>query len=110
MWRALVRPPFNVVRFHVVLSWKAVLPLVGIVVCLLEIGYPIFIWVRGTRFIWLFGILGMHVAIGLAMGLYLFAFVMIVLNLAAFGTATLPFLNKIRVSERSDTLQSASQT
>ena len=28
----------------------------------------------------------MHVGIGLAMGMYLFAFVMIVLNLAAFGS------------------------
>ncbi len=27
----------------------------------------------------------MHVAIGLTMGMYLFAFVMIVLNVAAFG-------------------------
>jgi len=28
---------------------------------------------------------GMHIAIGLTMGMYLFALIMIVLNLAAFG-------------------------
>jgi hypothetical protein len=32
----------------------------------------------------------MHAAIGLAMGLYLFALIMIVLNLAAFGPQRFP--------------------
>jgi hypothetical protein len=40
---------------------------------------------KKTRFVWLVCILGMHIAIGLTMGMYLFALVMIVLNLAAFG-------------------------
>jgi hypothetical protein len=35
------------------------------------------------------GILAMHAAIGLMMGLYLFALVMIVMNLAAFGLPSL---------------------
>jgi hypothetical protein len=42
---------------------------------------------KKTRPIWLVCILAMHAAIGLMMGLYLFALVMIVLNLAAFGTS-----------------------
>ena len=58
----------------------------GITICLLETAYPIFIWMkRSTRSIWLAAILAMHAAIGLMMGMYLFAFVMIVLNLAAFA-------------------------
>jgi hypothetical protein len=40
---------------------------------------------KKTRLVWLVCILAMHAAIGLLMGLYLFALVMIVLNLAAFG-------------------------
>jgi hypothetical protein len=40
---------------------------------------------KKTRLVWLVGILGMHIAIGLTMGMYLFALIMIVLNLAAFG-------------------------
>ena len=47
--------------------------------------YPVFIWIRSTRSVWLAAILVMHAAIGLMMGMYLFAFVMIVLNVAAFG-------------------------
>ena len=35
--------------------------------------------------IWLISVLGMHIAIGLTMGMYLFALIMIVLNVAAFG-------------------------
>ena len=86
MWRALTRPPFNVVPVHIVISWQALLPLAGIVVWTLEMGYPFLIWPRKTRAIWLVGVLAMHVAIGLTMGLYLFALIMIILNVAAFGS------------------------
>jgi len=61
------------------------LPVAGIVVCVMEATYPVFIWPRKTRLICFIGVLGLHVGIGLAMGMYLFAWVMIVLNVAAFG-------------------------
>jgi len=58
----------------------------GLGICLLETSYPIFIWPRRTRLIWLVGIIAMHGAIAVLMGLYLFGFIMAVLNIAAFGT------------------------
>jgi hypothetical protein len=85
VWRALIRPPFNVIDPEILVRWKDLFPLAGILVCLLEFGYPFFIWSRRTRKIWLLGICGMHIAIGLTMGMYLFSLVMIVLNAAAFG-------------------------
>ena len=85
VWRALIRPPFNVINPEILVTFKYVFPLAGIVICLLELGYPFFIWSPGTRKIWLLGICGMHIAIGVAMGMYLFSLVMIVLNVAAFG-------------------------
>jgi len=85
IWRALTRPPFNIVPPEILVRWKYFLPAVGISICLLETGYPVFIWLKKTRTIWLVSILAMHVAIGLTMGMYLFALIMIVLNLAAFG-------------------------
>jgi hypothetical protein len=85
LWRALTRAPFNVLPTDLIISWHGVLPVAGIAVCLLEIGYTIFIWLRRTRLSWLIAIICMHFAIGLALGLYLFASIMIVLNLAAFG-------------------------
>lgn len=85
LWRALTRAPFDVVPPEVLIRMAFVLPLFGILVCVMEATYPIFIWPRKTRFVWFVGVLGMHVAIGLMMGMYLFASVMIVLNVAAFG-------------------------
>jgi hypothetical protein len=85
VWRALIRPPFNVIHPEILVGWKYLFPVAGILICLLEIGYPFFIWHSKTRKIWLLGICAMHVAIGLTMGMYLFAFIMIILNVAAFG-------------------------
>jgi hypothetical protein len=85
VWRALVRPPFNVISPEILVRLKMLFPILGMGVLVLELGYPIFIWPRRTRYVWLLTILSMHVAIGIAMGLYLFALIMIILNLAAFG-------------------------
>jgi hypothetical protein len=85
LWRALIRPPFNVVDPEILVRWKYFFPAAGIGIMLLELSYPYFIWGRSTRKFWLIGICAMHAAIGLTMGMYLFAFVMIVLNVAAFG-------------------------
>jgi hypothetical protein len=88
LWQALTRPPFDVVSPEILVRWKSLYPTVGIAICLIEIGYPFFIWLNKTRRLWLCLVLIMHAAIGLMMGMYLFALVMIVLNLAAFGPGT----------------------
>jgi hypothetical protein len=85
LWRALIRPPFNLVSPHFLVHFKYALPFLGISICLFEVSYPVFIWLKRTRWIWLGCVLVMHAAIGLMMGLYLFALVMIVMNVAAFG-------------------------
>jgi hypothetical protein len=85
IWRALTRPPFNIIPPEILVSWKYFLPVLGISICLIETGYPVFIWLKKTRVIWLICVLGMHIAIGLTMGMYLFALIMIILNAAAFG-------------------------
>jgi hypothetical protein len=85
LWRALTRAPFDIVPPEILIRASFILPLIGILVCVMEATYAIFIWPRKTRFLWFAGVLGMHVGIALMMGMYLFASVMIVLNLAAFG-------------------------
>ena len=85
LWRALIRPPFNLIAPEILVRLKYLFPVAGIAICLLEISYPVFIWNRRTRGILLMCICTMHLAIGLTMGMYLFAFIMIVLNIAAFG-------------------------
>ena len=85
IWRALIRPPFNIIDPEILVRWKYLFPVAGIFICLLEIGYPFFIWNGKTRKIWLICICAMHAGIGLTMGMYLFGLIMIVLNVAAFG-------------------------
>jgi hypothetical protein len=85
IWKALTRPPFDVIPPDVLIRFEPLFPLAGIAVCLIETCYAIFIWPEKVRPFWLCAILLMHLSIGLTMGLYLFALIMIVLNLAAFG-------------------------
>jgi hypothetical protein len=91
IWRALTRPPFNVVPAEILVSWRYFFPAAGILVCLFEIGYAFFIWPRKTRFFWLAGMVSVHIGIALTMGMYLFSFIMIVLNIAAFGAGLIRF-------------------
>lgn len=95
MWRALIRPPFDLIPAQTLLHAQPILVITGIVVCLLELTYPILIWPNKTRLFCLGAILGMHVGIGLTMGLHLFSLVMIVLNLAAFGPGAAKWLRKV---------------
>ena len=97
VWRALIRPPFNVIDPEILVRWKYLFPVAGLIICLLEIGYPFFIWNSKTRKIWLIGICAMHVGIGITMGMYLFSLVMIVLNVAAFGPGLIR-LERYRIS------------
>jgi hypothetical protein len=85
LWRALTRPPFDILSPEILIRFKYLLPILGISIVLIELGYVVFIWMKKTRFTWLVCIVGMHIAIGLTMGMYFFALIMIVLNLAAFG-------------------------
>jgi len=85
IWRSLIRPPFNLIDPEILVRWNYLFPVAGIFICLFEIGYPFFIWNDKTRKIWLICICGMHFAIGVTMGMYLFALIMIILNIAAFG-------------------------
>ena len=87
LWRALIRSSFNLISADLLIRFKYALPLLGISIWLLELSYPVFIWPKRTRRIWLACILAMHAAIGLTMGLYLFALIMIIMNVAAFGVA-----------------------
>jgi hypothetical protein len=104
-WKALTRPPFDLIPPDLLIRFAPLLPIAGIVVLLIETCYPVFIWSQRTRPFWLGAILLMHSFIGLTMGLYLFALIMIVLNLAAFGPGL--FSNRAPVSIRPAPVSSA---
>ncbi len=89
IWQSVMQPQFA--QFD--LSWFAevawIPTLLGWLVVVIEIGYPIFIWGRPTGRPWLGATVAMHLGIGLVLGLWFFAAVMILLNLSAFGYALL---------------------
>jgi len=66
----------------------------GWVIILLEMLYPVFININKTRTLWLWSVVGLHVAIALFMGLYFFSGIMIVLNLTAYY---IPFIQNNQV-------------
>lgn len=90
VWRALIRPPFNNVPPEILVRLQWFFPIAGISICLLELGYPVFMWMKRTRLPWLTAVVVMHVAIASTLGMYLFGLIMVVLNAAAFWPDSFP--------------------
>jgi hypothetical protein len=92
IWRSVMQPQFQ--SFD--MSWLAWMPFLALVASCgtlaIEIGYPFMIWPRRTRPFWLVAVLCLHLSIAIFLGLRLFAAVLIVLNLAAFGSSLVPVL------------------
>jgi hypothetical protein len=84
VWRTLMCR--DLARFD--FAWLAAVPWLPRLACwgtlLLEIGYAFFVWPRWTRKPLVLGVMGLHVGIAVAMGLWSFSAVMIVLNAGAF--------------------------
>ena len=51
LWRSLTRPPFNLISPDILVRFKYALPILGISICLIELGYPFFIWIKKTRLV-----------------------------------------------------------
>lgn len=87
IWRALMLPTYR----QVDMSWLAdhawVPTVAGWAVLLVEIGYPVFIWPRRTRRVWIAAIVALHVGIAVFLGLTIFGLLMPVFTLAAFGVS-----------------------
>jgi hypothetical protein len=84
IWRSLMREDFG--QFD--MSWLAEVPWLAKLICwgtlVVEIGYAFFVWPRRTRTLWACATLGLHLGIGVMLGLWSFAAVMMVLTFSAF--------------------------
>jgi hypothetical protein len=80
IWQAVTQPVFRTFD----LSWLARYPwipmLAGWSTLVVEIGYAFLIWPRRTRKLWCMATVGLHLGLGLFMGLVFFSSVMILLT------------------------------
>lgn len=93
IWRAVTLPVFS----QLDITWLATVPwlaaFIGWSVLLIEGAYPLFMGWKKTRSLWLALVVGMHFGIGLSMGMWLFASIMMILSLAAYGDTTFAALS-----------------
>ena len=87
LWKAVTQPGFeSVVKPDLLFlgeyPWLWLIG--GWLVIVLELAYPVLIWLRSTRSYMLWATVAMHLGIVLFMGLYTFSALMMVLNLSAF--------------------------
>ncbi|MFN7115634.1 MAG: HTTM domain-containing protein [Saprospiraceae bacterium] len=90
VWYAINQPQFYSYFTTTLVDFAAKYPIIIYVLTwgtlVAEIGYGLFIWIKKIRVFFFISIILMHLFIGLIMNLQLFALMMIVFNLAAFGT------------------------
>jgi hypothetical protein len=95
LWKALRQPQFEgVFGTQWLGAFPALVKAIAICVIILEVAYPIVIWVRKIRVFALGSVLLLHAMIMLTLGLWAFGAALIVLNLAAFG---IPALQDLRL-------------
>lgn len=85
IWMAMQQDQFHTIN----INWMADLPLVPKLLCwstlLIETLYPVGIFWHRTKRFWLLAIISLHLFTGIFLGLHLFATIMILLNVTAFG-------------------------
>lgn len=92
VWKALhlVNNPSSIINFDL-LHNITLFTILGWVIVLIELLYPIGMNHKKTRNVWLCLIIGMHFSIALFLGLYFFAIFMIVLNVCIYYFPYLEF-------------------
>jgi len=87
IWKA-INLPYSNRDFYFDFSWMAQYPAIlvtlGWATILIEMLYPVFVWIPQTRKIWVFFTVCMHLGIALVLNLYYFSAIMIVWNLSNF--------------------------
>lgn len=87
IWKSLHLAGFKsyIIRDYDLLRIYPIIPLfIGVLTVLIEILYPFFMWKKGTRSFWLILVICLHIGIIIAMNLYFFGVMMILLNLSGF--------------------------
>jgi Vitamin K-dependent gamma-carboxylase len=88
IWKAINLPYANR-DFSFDFSWMAdysfILIIVGWSTIIIEMCYPLFVWIPKTRKLWMCLTISMHIGIALVLNLYYFSAIMIIWNLSNFN-------------------------
>src|SRR2546423_7812420 len=83
------------------MSWLAKIPIIAMVIgwltLIVETLYPIYVWLPKLRVIGIVSVICLHFFIGLFLGMWLFAIIMIILTCTAFGYEALNSLREYQV-------------
>ncbi len=90
IWRSLMLPIYRQWDLHTLAWFPGIAMMAGWATLIVEIGYPVFIFPRKTRRLWLGLTLGMHAGIAVLLGLHLFAVLMACLSFSLFGVESEP--------------------
>lgn len=100
LYRSMVQPDFR--QFD--MRWLAYVPIIPMILSwltmILETFYFMGMFVPRLRVYWLAGMIGLHLGIGLFLGLYLFGLIMILLSVSAFGVSVYEDLRSWRKTKR----------
>jgi hypothetical protein len=104
VWQAVSQPDFSTFDLSWLASYAWIPMLAGLATLLVEIGYTFLIWPRRTRKAWGIATIGLHLGLGLFMGLVFFSSEMILLTVCLFlipeEVSTSPAGPRARVDER----------
>jgi hypothetical protein len=84
IWQTVSQPAFHTFDLSSLARHSWIPMLAGWGTLLVEIGYPFLIWPRRTRKTWCIATIGLHLGVGLFMGLLFFSSVMILLTCCLF--------------------------
>jgi hypothetical protein len=84
IWQTVSQPAFSTFDLSSLARHSWIPTLAGWGTLVVEIGYPFLIWPRRTRRAWCIATIGLHLGVGLFMGLVFFSSVMILLSCCLF--------------------------
>ena len=90
IWRTLNLPDYRQYDFTWLARYPWLAAVAGWTVLLVECGYPLMIWPRRTRRLWVAATVALHVGIAVFMGLSVFGAIMAVLTISAFAVRADP--------------------
>jgi len=86
IWRAVMRPEVSPPDWDWIAAYPSLLIAGSVGTLIIEMGYPLAVASRRTRFMWLSATILLHVGIAIALKLWVFSALMITFNLGAFST------------------------